>query len=430
MSDKPNRTTDRRLSVTSTLNEAIKMFDAVPMSDDVVLSYGLASYTTRAALFHYALELGMKYMSHAYKNTHQLVKIYRGLSGSDRELLDKAFKDAVSFYGFKVARDEWKHMRDFDTYLAKTGDNNLFLDFRYWPLDGESGLFESRIRLPDPIINREMVRFISDVIRGDGKVGEGFFVSKLVDIEVQKSFHQKGYQDNGNLRRFNEDPEALEEDFQILRQWVVNEHDSLMLAIKDAYEHDFDVLNDWGNTVLRSVYTSLKKTEDYRIRLALDYVFSTFGAKTSDCEEISSAQVRQVGRREQVRTPSGKPLGVITERHDGLWTAEDALARGPQLAVGKHDAIGLLIEDGTERVSVELNDGTTRETRVRFPDHYPYRFYGEEILCEFWDANHRVVTGDEISVRVIREDKTLPNLRIRGIVKSVNNHEVTISKTR
>lgn len=440
-----NDATDLRHSVANTLNEAIGMVDAEPMSNDFLVHSSLPTYTMRAILLHSALELGMKCMCvdgdlsdrllKEYNNKfkswgHDLVKIYRKLSDSDRELLDMAFKDAVSFYGLQVDRDEWTHMSDFETYLAKTGDKDLFLNFRYWYFEGDSRLFGGH--MPDLTISREMARFISDVLNGyDNYDGSPVFVSKLVDIEVQKSFHQKGYQDNGNLRRFNEDPEALEEDFQILRQWVVNEHDSLMLAIKDAYEHDFDVLNDWSNTVLRSVYTSLKNTEDYRIRLALDYVFSTFGAKSSDCDAISSAQVRQVGRREQVRTPSGRRLGIITERHDGRWTAYDPRTDCNQLAFGRDDAVGLVIEKVTDIVSVALNGGTPREARVLFPNRlelYLTDYLRTEVLCEFWDAEHGIVTGDEINISGTRQDETRHIPRIRGIVKSVNNHEVTVSK--
>ena len=397
------------------------MFDAVPMSNDAVLSYGLASYTTRAALFHYALELGMKYMSPAYKHTHQLVKIYRGLSGSDRELLDKAFKDAVSFYGFQVDRDDLMHMSDFDAYLAKTGDKNLFLDFRYWPLQGESGLFESRIRLPDPTINREMVRFISDVIRGDGKVGAGVFVSKLVDIEIQKSFHQKGYVDNGNSRRLNKEREALDEDNRILWQWA-NKHGSLLLALKYACEHDFDVLNDWGNTVLISVCDSLKESDDYRIKPALDYALSTFGAKSSDCEAISSACVSQDGRFGTVKTPGGSLLGEIIERDDGLWMASIFYRVSNQLTLTRDDAIGWVIENVTDAVSVSLNGEAFNDARIYSPDGH---YFGEEVLCEFWSDAHGIVSGDEIIIEVI----TRYNLKIRGNVKSVNDHNVVIAVT-
>ncbi len=391
------------------------MFDAVPMSDDVLLSHKLAAYTTRAALLHSSLEIGMKCMAPAHKNTHQLVKIYRGLSKSDRELLDKAFKDAVSFYGFQVDRDEWTHMSDFDTYLTETGDKDLFLNLRYWALEGEPSL--AHRRMPDLRINREMVRFISNVIRGNSKVGEGVFVSQLVDIEIQKSFHQKRYMDNGNSRRFNKEREAWEDDNRILLQWA-SQHCSLLSALKYAYKHNFDVLNDWGNTVLFSVYSALKDTSDYRTRPALDYALSTLGAKSSDCAAISSAQVEQVGRWEQVTTPSGNPLGFITERHDGLWMAEDARARW-QLAVGRADAIGLLIENGTEIISVALNGEAFKDARIYSPDS---NYFGEdrEVFCEFWDNDHGIVSGDEIIIKVI----TRYNLRFRGKVTSAKDHDV------
>ena len=438
MSDTSDRTEDLRLSVASTLNEAIGMVDAEPTINDFIAHLSLPTYTTRAILLHSALELGMKCLRVDGELTdslikkfhswgHNLVKIYRGLSDSDRELLDKAFKDAVSFYGFQVNRDEWTHMSDFDTYLAETGDKGLFLNFRYWYFEGDSRLFGSP--MPDLLINREMARFISDALTGrDNLDGGPFSVSRLVNYQISETLRHQLQLDNASMRRFNEDPQGYETDCLELFKWL-REHSSLLLALKDAYVHNFDVLNEWNNTVLSSVYASLKKTNDSRIRLALNYAFKKFDAKSSGCdrEVISSAHIPKAGRRRTVRTPSGRILGSITERHDGLWMVEDALAIWQQLAFGRDDAIGLLIEDGTERVSVALNGGAPVETRSYFPAPYPYRFSGEEVLCEFWDANHGIVMRDEIRVRVIRQAKMLPNLIIRGIVKSVKDHEIRIA---
>ena len=468
MSDKAD--TDRmdrmrnsmRDSVANTLFEAIRMFDAVPMSNDVTKEHWLPSYAMRAAMFHHALELGMKCMCVDDKTcvdgdtcvesdpcaeddlcsrllnkfgswSHNLVKIYNGLSKSNRDmrnLLDSAFEDARSFYGVRINREEWKHMRHFERYLHQTAGKDSFRNFRYWYFEGDSDLFGRR--MPELLINREMVRFISDVLNSDiSQTGEDLFVSKLVDQEILGAF-QKGCEDNGNSQQFNEYPEALEENFRILWQWAVNEHDSLLLAIKDAYEHDFDVLNDWGNTVLKSVYNSLKANNNDRTKLALKYKLSTFGAKSSDCEAISSAQVRQVGRRGIVKTPSGSRLGNITERHDGLWMAEEPRTSYSQLAFGRDDAVGLVIEKVTDIVSVALNGGTPKEARVLFPNRlelYIRDYLRDKVLCEFWDANHGIVVGDEINISGTRQDETRHIPRIRGIVKSVNNHEVTIIKT-
>lgn len=437
MSDKAGRATNKNLSVAKTLDEVIRVFDDVPMLNDLATEFWLSSYAVRASLFHYALELGMKCMSSYEKKRHTLMDIYRAWPESERDmrdLLDSAFEDARASHGVQFDREGWMHLRDFESYLRGTGDGGLFQDLRYWPLDGESDLFERPSPLPDLLISREMVRFMSDVLQStDSQVGDELFVSQLVDQEIHASFHQEGYVDNGNSQRFNEEPEALEEDNRILRQWVAR-HDSLLLAIKDAYEHDFDVLNEWSNTVLKGVYDSLKETDDCRIKPALDYAFSTFGAKTSDCdrEVISSAQVQlhQNGRRGTVKTPSGHPLGNITERHDGLWTAENTLGTWRELAVDRDNAIGLLIENGTEKVSVTLNGGTPRETWAHFQNLNMSRFFEVDAVCEFWDTNHGIKVGDEISILGAGQVKTLSDPDTHGIVKSVNNHTVVVAVSR
>lgn len=458
MSDKADDISSMRISVGNTLIEAIKMFDAVPMSNDSAKEYWLPPYAMRAAMFHHALEMGMKCMCveddlpesllKKFEDWgHNLVRIYNGLSNANhdmRDLLDNAFKDVVSFYGVRWStRDEWKHLRDFGRYLQATAGKDSFRNFRYWYFEGDSGLFGKR--MPDMTINREMARFISDALKSDGSQdGDDLFVSQLVAQEILASFHRERYVDNGNSQRFNEEPDALEEDNRMLRQWV-DQHDSLLLAIKDAYEHDFDVpnLNEWSNTVLKGVYDSLKETDDYRIKSALDYAFSTFGAKTSDCERevISSAQVQlhQNGRRGTVKTPSGHPLGNITERHDGLWTAEYSRAkrqvRDPrriwrELAVDRDNAIGLLIENRYEKVSVTLNGGTPGETWAHVQNLNMSRFFEVDAVCEFWDANHGIKVGDEISILGAGQVKTLSDPDTHGIVKSVNNHNVVVAVSR
>lgn len=79
------------------------------------------------------------------------------------------------------------------------------------------------------------------------------------------------------------------------------------------------------------------------------------------------------------------------------------------------------------------NDGTPRDARVLVLNRlelYLTDYLRTEVLCEFWDAEHGIVTGDEINISGTRQDETRHIPRIRGIVKSVNNHEVTISKIR
>ena len=439
-----NDKASRKLSVANELYESIQTFDAVPMSMDLAPEFWRPSYTKKAEPLHSSLEKGMKWMGVDGEPSdrfikefekkfrrwrHDLVEIYRGLSDSDRELLDKAFNDAVSFYGIQTDRKGWKHFRCLKTYLEKTGTEKMYQKLRYWHSDVESDLFEKPT--PDLLINREMVRFIYDVLTGhDNPDGGPFSVSQLVEREILESFIREGYVANVNSQRYREDHQALEEDIRLLWQWALNERDSLLLAIKDAYEHNFDVLNDWGNTVLKGVYVSLKETDDPRIKPALTYKLSTFGAKTSDCDDetIESAHVRQVGRRgtrESVETPFGWPLGNIEKRHDGLWTADYLLAKRPELAVDRNHAIGLLIENETEKVSVALNGGTPRETWARFSKRYLDSRI--EVSYEFWDANHGIVVGDEISILGAGQVITLPDPTTHGIVESVNNHEVVIA---
>ena len=365
------------------------------------MRYGF--YPTSAHDLHFALELGMKSMYGAECKIHDLGTIYDKRCFSERRLLAGAFDDAVAFFGFRVDRDEWAHMRGVKTYLAQTGSVDRFNQLRYAPREG----FSYDGHLPDLRINYEMVRFISDALVNYGSgLGGPFFLSRLVDRVVRNAYRDE-------LGVFNA---SNEEQAKTVRLWI-DGHKSVLSAIKKAYECDFHVLNDSCDEFLRRLYGALKDEpiDDWRIRPALDYVFSTFGAKASYCEEVASARICQ---SELVYTPAGSLLGAIKERHDGLWLANE------HLALRRSDAVGLVIEDRSERV-FWFDKRVRRDARVHFPDG-AYGIDGE-VVCEFWDANHGIGVSDKVVLVVeTMRDNRGNEYPISGNVKCVEDHNVVI----
>lgn len=362
-------------------------------------------YPKSALDLHLALELGMKCLYGTEFKSHDLGKIYNKLCSSDQRLLAGAFDDAVAFFGFRVDRDEWAHMREVKTYLDQTGSKDVFTQLRYAPLEGFSydGL------LPDLRINYEMVRFMSDaLVKYESELGGQFFLSRVVDRVVRNAYSYE-------LGVFNRD--SNDDQVATVRRWI-DGHKSVLPAVKKAYECDFHVLNDSCDEFFRTLYGALKDgpLDDGWIRPALDYVFSTFGAKASYCEDIASARICQSGL---VRTPAGSLLGAIQERHDGLW-----LANG-HLALRRSDAVGLVIEDRSERGFFWLNKRVRRDARVHFPDGADG--VDGEVLCEFWDVNHGIRVSDKVVLVVeTMKDNQGSEHTISGTVKSVEDHYVVI----
>ena len=371
------RNTEFKSSVSNTLDEVIRMAEAETITYEWVPEYWIPSFSVRAVLFHYGLEIGLKGLRYGkHVRGHGLKAAYRGLTNQHKDLLNDAFADAVSFYRFETRKDAWAHLSSFQEYLRATAQDKIFENLRYWPIEGEAGL--EQIRLPDLWIHHEMVRFLSMMVKFPDRDDCGrFFTSRFVARVV----------DNALFDQVNADTDRKGNDWNLLREWI-GEFPSVLLAVQDAYEHDFSLLNDWGNAFMREFYNSLREgvRDDYKVRPALNYVLSTFGAESSDFKDVASAVIGGGGSLETVGTPGNKHLGVMSKRHDGLYRAGEELGELDILAKSRNDAIGLLVERGTEIVSVSVNGGAFADARVYF----------RVGSCEFWDINHRIENGDKV----------------------------------
>lgn len=412
---------DWTIAIAQALEETLKHFDAVPLSNDLALEYSLPSYTLKANMLHFALEEGMKEQIKNFAHTHDLAKIYLQMPRAKQELLSTAFKDAVSFYGFRVERDEWNHLTDLETYFRVTGTGDLFEDFRYWALEKDVAWLSSQI--PVLFLSREMVRFISDVLTGYGRgVGGPFTVSALVERGIYETLTRNRL--NNHLRRYNEDLAGWTADDKVLGEWIQG-HSSWLLVLKDAYKHNFDVVNDQGNAVLHSTYKDLEATKDHHVKPAIDHALLTFRAKSSDCQVSLPANVEmyQHGRGGYVETPAGSRLGYIEERYDGLWRV-NVPGKWGEIAKSKPDAVGLLVDTETRVVSVSVNEKPAQEKRAHFPRG---NFSSRDGTCEFWETDHGILPGDVITLVIPPEKGNYLALQVHGTVKSVDAHTVAIA---
>lgn len=430
--------------IAQTLVETLKMVDAVPLSNDLAPEYALASYAPKASMLHSALELGMKALNDDFDHKcypsrkkcakckkyriHGLAKVYTHITSPDvKNQLKAAFGDAVSFYGFQVERDKWQHLADLETYLAKTGDKDLFEVYRYWALEKKDDLLSKEI--PILFLSREMVRFIADLLSDFGS-GEGgpFPVSELVEQEIGEALSRgrsKSY-----IKRAQECPEEWEAEDDALTAWLQG-HPSLRLAMKKAVERNFAALNSQANGVLSAVHNDLTEITDYRVKPALTHALQTFRAKASECQAVvPPALVNEYpnGRGASVDTPAGSPLGRMEERYDGLWWVKSFRNKSERdIANSKSDAVGLLVDAGTKLVSVSVNRDPAQLKRVFFPRGY---FASRNASYEFWNPDHGISPGNLITLVIPDENHHDFVWKVDGEVNFVDTHTVKIAVAR
>ena len=260
------------------LEEAIEMFDAVPMKNDLSPEYSIPSYAIRASMLHTALELGMKAIlkqhhgSRAVPRTHELVKIYLQLPARLQQKLDNAFTDAVHFYGFRTERDDLTHLADLQTYLGATGGEGRFVAYRYWALESNKGWLAEPMAIL--CINREMARYIADKLTGFASaIGGPFTISQLVERNIAEALFRRRYQPLP--QREQEDPEGWRTDDNALTEWLGSQ-DSLLSAMKSAFQLDFNIVNEQSADVLRRVHADLSAESEYRVKPALQHALLTF----------------------------------------------------------------------------------------------------------------------------------------------------------
>ena len=424
---------DWTTAVARALEESIEMFDAVPMHNDLALEYSIPSYALRASMLHTALEQGMKeilrqhYGPTAIPHTHELKKVHQLLPERHRQELNNAFEDAVKFYGFRTERNDLKHLSDLKTYLRTTSNDERFKIYRYWAIERE----EHWLAYPqaDLLLSREIVRYIADKLTGfDKDIGGPFTVSQAVERKIEETLFRRCYQPLP--QREQEDPDGWKADDDQLTEWL-NGYSSCLTAIKYAFHSDFNVVNKQASDILRNVHHDLASESDYKVKPALQYALLTFRAKSVECSVTIPALVEpgSNGRSISVKTPAGSSLGLAYERHDGLWTVTSIT--GQNIAQSKGDAVGLLVNSRTEVVSVSVPGRHNYKARVYFPNGRSWfrinaiRPRDEGRSCEFWDSNHGLAKGDNITVVVPKRDDEY-GYRVDGTVQYVDNHEVTI----
>ena len=419
-------------AIARSLEEALAMYDAVPFTNDIALEYSVPSYAIKASVLHTAMEQGIKclvQMSGAHPaRTHHLPDVYQQLNQSNLDRLNDAFTDAVSFYGYRKDRADLHFLTSLPGYLNATATQDRFTDYRYWALEQNDTWTNANLALLP--LNRELVRFLADEIKTFGRyIGRPCTLSQTIEREIDRRI---AYHLNRTL--------PLDEDQSPRGQLIhwLRSHNSLLLAMKEAYRQQFQVVNCMASEVLQSAYTDLSQDKANRVAHAIQHALFTFNVQTSDCPDVDSAKVEPLhdGRTVHVSTPSGTLIGSAEERLDGLWLVHSVHAYGRYalIAENKHDAVGLLIDESTQKVPVAKLEQSPKEHRVFFPANTmwptltPLDLATQDWVCEFWHPDHGLHEGDVITIVATTPDHPWDwQAEIQGTVTDIQGHSVTIN---
>lgn len=432
-----NVATSTAMDVSIAMNEAVRMLDTAPMTGDLFPTYNLAQYAIRASMTHTAIELGLKELSATSKKYgHDLGNIYCDLKSDIKELLSKAWQDAVSFYNFQTDRPNWQHLRDFQTYLNETGTSDYFDAYRYWPREEPSAKRLAKLGC-DLLLSREMMRFISAcVIESYYAVRQErqFAPPPTLSQEINRVIDQRIRFRFSLIGIAPCDLQGWETDARALFEWLQNQG-SPIKAMESAYQNGFQIVNERADKILRGAYEDLKTEDNYRVKDALQYALTRIEVQAYRIECPTLNPVPSIDefesdgpRRIRVNTPSGTTLGLAKERFDGFWIAHYGSKAEFRVVADECAAISLIVAARTKiaRVSVpgKLEE---QEIRVTDPPSVPFLFQPTADF-EFWDDKHGIAQGDEITIALPADDE---NQRIEnktiGAVEAVNGHIVTIS---
>ena len=383
--------------VAQTLLETIKIIDNVPLNNDISPEFFTGSFAPRASLLHTALELGMKSLNKDFDQnlkehrTHDLIKVYNQITNPETKTwLQEAFANAVAFYGFNPNQKQYAHLKNIKAYLEKTGKPDAFSQYRYWALEQKLEWLSRELIETTLILNREMARFIAHNLKNYGKsLGGPFYLSTMIEIEIETRVLQNcaGTQEQADQ-------------WPVLLNWA-KQHPSWLEAMKDAYQQEFNLLNEYAGPVLRKAYSEMGKTDHKEIQPAMTYALSLIGMKTAECADAQFAVIDESPNADSafIKTPGDNPLGTIRKRHDGRWEVRpwptNIKAEGkPEITARRKDAISLMVEKTTEVITLSLNGNPPTKRRVYLPKGY----IGSEVEnLEFWSKPEDIKKNDRIA---------------------------------
>ena len=397
------------------IQDAIGILDSAPVRPDLVNEIVIVQLMNRLSFTHLVIETGLKALiiqaGGALKRTHSLVKLCGQLKECDSasaEFLARAFQDAVKFYGYNVNREDFKHYHSLAMYLSQTGTDDAFSILRYWLLeknnqndlpDGPNQGDRIFYSIAHPI-QRELLCAIWHLFfqpRSEHELARRETVSERVEFAVKDAMF------NGRKMPYSSEEEHKKQAIDWYLDWSLSNHASACDAFEAAMRQNFAISDqyEYVNEILRDAYQGLQQLEDPAIK----YYLQTLGYLLKQSEQWQPGTITefQWSNADQtlakIVTPGRTTLGYISKLPDDAWAiSKHSLYQSEKVAWQLGDAIAYLVNRYTKRVEVTV-EGQSKQFRIITEKSSVSS--GDRLV--FWNANHGLSVGDEVSVMIVRE---------------------------
>ena len=429
--------TKERYKIQESIKDAVVILDSAPIHRDWISETMIVQLTNRLPIAHLAIERGLKALITAaggeydrVREGHGLNYLYRKLGNSDEDsagFLAEAFQDAVKFFGYNVNYRGFGHFRSLDDYLSKAGTERAFERLRYWAIELPKEGEEEPFKYISPPIHRELLCALWNLLFSKRRET----VSARVERDVAHAMFM------GRAISYGSDDTSKEQSVRRYMDWLFKEHTTRRGALEEAADQDFVIGDDFANQTVRDAYNALWQSKDpavqYYIR-TLTYLPKGSQPRNSDARpEIE--WIRQDKTAGMVVTPARTCLGFIEKYADGGWgvtPSEEGLVRETEIANALADAKAYLVNRLTKQVTVTVN-GESKQLRMVGEDFYPVLDWISEppftYDIEFWDENHGLLTGEEVSIELQWKANHMSVSVLEGTVTAVEEQKVSIKGT-
>lgn len=391
--------------VPESIKDAIDTLDLVPPRHDWVEGFVFVQLANLLPLAHLAIERGLKRLIEKAtgvraRRIHSLDDLYKRLRATDlasADFLDVAFQDAVAFYGYDINREGFRHYCSLDVYLSQTGTKEAFEVLRYWPI-GESSPKGNPFHDISLHIQRELLCalwFLFLPPRSENEPGRRETVSERVREKVSRDMR-------ASTTSANSDSEERQQAVIVYRNWL-NSHPSIHSALDAAVKQIFIISEEYNsaNKLLRETYKKIQEPYDP----AVLYYLSTLEYLPEGFEKRQADAIVGINWHDadqslaEIFTPSRAPLGVISKRPNGAWAiSEYGLSPARKTAWMLGGAIDYLVDWRSKQVVITKNQ-QSKQFRIITEK----KFISSGDLLEFWDLNHGLSNGDQVSVMMLKD---------------------------
>jgi len=430
-----NMNTEERYRIQESIKDAVVILDSAPIRRDWISERMIVQLTNRMHSAHLAIEKGLKAFITAgggeYDKGHGLNYLYRELRNCDEDSADflgEAFRDAVKFFGYKAKDKGFGYFRSLDDYLSKSGTEHVFERLRYWvielPKEGE----EEPFKYISPPIHRELLCALWNLFFSKRRET----VSARIEREVAEAMFME--------RRisYSSDDTSKEESVRRYMDWLFKEHTTRRGALEAAVHQNFVMGDDFANQTVRDAYDALRRSKDpavqYYIR-KLTYLPKGSQPRNPDARPVSTPNRDSYPTAVTVATPAGRDLGIIEKYPDGAWgitPSEEGFVQETEIAEALADAKAYLVNRLTKQVTVTVN-GESKQLRMVGGDFLPQIDWTSEppftYDIEFWDENHGLLPGEEVSIELQWKANHRPVSVLEGMVTAVEEQRVSIKGT-